>query len=66
MSAIRLATWNVNSINARLEHLLNWLKEENPDIVLLQETKTIDDSFPFEPIEDLGYNVWPGLFRREA
>lgn len=54
---MKIATWNVNSINARLEHLIAWLKEENPDIVLLQETKSINESFPFEQIEDLGYEI---------
>ncbi len=54
---MKIATWNVNSINARLEHLLNWLKEEEPDVVLLQETKSVDEAFPFEQIEDLGYSI---------
>lgn len=53
----RIASWNVNSLNARLEHVMNWLREVKPDIVLLQETKVTDDKFPKEPLEDLGYNV---------
>ncbi|NJO56142.1 MAG: exodeoxyribonuclease III [Rhodospirillales bacterium] len=52
-----IAAWNVNSLNARLTHLLKWLHATSPDIVLLQETKTIDERFPFEPIGDAGYNV---------
>lgn len=52
-----IATWNVNSIKARLEHVLAWLKETAPDIALLQELKCIDEAFPREQIEDLGYNV---------
>ena len=52
-----IATWNVNSIKARLPRVLEWLKEAGPDIVLLQETKTVDDAFPRLEIEDLGYNV---------
>lgn len=54
---MKIATWNINSIRARMEHLLNWLRETNPDVVLLQETKVTDDQFPSEPIEDLGYNL---------
>jgi exodeoxyribonuclease III len=54
---MRIATWNVNSIKARLPRVLEWLKEANPDVVLLQELKTVDDAFPRMEIEDLGYNV---------
>ncbi|MDE3060923.1 MAG: exodeoxyribonuclease III [Pseudomonadota bacterium] len=52
-----LATWNVNSVKARIAHVLDWLKKDNPDIVLLQETKCTDDAFPRMEIEDLGYNL---------
>lgn len=54
---IKISSWNVNSINARIENLLHWLKEENPDIVLLQELKCTEDKFPREVIEDYGYNI---------
>ncbi|NWG25357.1 MAG: exodeoxyribonuclease III [Pseudorhodoplanes sp.] len=54
---MRIATWNVNSIKQRVENLTAWLKERSPDIVCLQETKCVDDAFPREPIEALGYNV---------
>jgi exodeoxyribonuclease-3 len=54
---MRIATWNVNSIKQRMEHLAAWLAERAPDIVCLQETKCIDDAFPREPLEALGYNV---------
>src|SRR3982075_4246255 len=54
---MRIATWNVNSIKQRLENLAAWLQERQPDIVCLQETKCVDDAFPREPIEALGYNV---------
>jgi len=53
----RIATWNVNSVRARLPRVLEWLKEASPDVVLLQETKTVDDNFPRLEIEDLGYNI---------
>ncbi len=54
---MRIATWNVNSIKQRLENLAAWLKERAPDIVCLQETKCVDESFPRETFEALGYNV---------
>src|SRR5690242_5968228 len=54
---MRIATWNVNSIRQRLDHLQTWLKECAPDIVCLQEIKCTDEAFPREPIEALGYNV---------
>ncbi len=54
---MRIATWNVNSIKARLPRVLEWLQEAAPDVALLQEIKVQDEGFPAEPIEDLGYNV---------
>jgi len=54
---VLIATWNVNSVRQRLEGLTAWLKERQPDVVCLQEIKCMDDAFPREPIEALGYNV---------
>ena len=54
---MRIATWNVNSVRQRIEHLVTWLKECSPDIVCLQEIKCTDDAFPRLEIEALGYNV---------
>ncbi len=54
---ISIATWNVNSIRSRLPHLLDWLRTDKPDIVLLQELKCTDDVFPAMEIEELGYNI---------
>jgi exodeoxyribonuclease III len=54
---MRIATWNVNSIKQRLQNLQTWLSERQPDIVCLQETKCVDEAFPREPLESLGYNV---------
>src|SRR5216683_3153338 len=54
---MRIATWNVNSIRQRLDHLLTWLQDCTPDIVCLQEIKCVDEAFPREAIEALGYNV---------
>ncbi|MBL28808.1 MAG: exodeoxyribonuclease III [Rhodospirillaceae bacterium] len=54
---MKIATWNVNSIKARLPNVLDWLKEASPDVVLLQEIKCVDEAFPELEIGDLGYNV---------
>jgi len=54
---MRIATWNVNSIKQRTDSAVAWLKERAPDIVCLQETKCVDEAFPREPFEALGYNV---------
>ncbi|MDC9701234.1 MAG: exodeoxyribonuclease III [Alphaproteobacteria bacterium] len=54
---MKIATWNINGIKARLPNLLLWLKENMPDIVCLQEIKSVEEKFPYEPFEDLGYNV---------
>ena len=51
-----IATWNVNSVRARLPRLLPWLETTRPDIVCLQELKCRDEDFPVGPIEELGYN----------
>ncbi len=52
---MKIASWNVNSIKSRLPHLLAWLKAAKPDVVCLQETKTIEENFPFFEIEAAGY-----------
>ena len=54
---MRIATWNVNSVRARMERLLPWLVEQRPEVVCLQETKCEDPKFPREPLEDLGYQI---------
>jgi exodeoxyribonuclease-3 len=54
---MRIATWNVNSVKQRIENLTAWLAERSPDIVCLQETKCVDEAFPRQPFEGLGYNV---------
>jgi exodeoxyribonuclease-3 len=54
---MRIATWNVNSINARLETVLTWFREASPDVACLQEIKCVDEKFPTEAFESLGYNV---------
>lgn len=54
---MKIVTWNVNSIRARLSNITSWLSQEHPDVVLLQEIKCQNQDFPREAIEDLGYNV---------
>ncbi|HET8729378.1 MAG TPA: exodeoxyribonuclease III [Alphaproteobacteria bacterium] len=54
---MRIATWNINGISARLGVLLKWLEQASPDIACLQEIKCVDDAFPRLEIEALGYNV---------
>lgn len=53
----KIATWNVNSLKVRLPHVLQWLEAERPDVLALQETKTIDENFPVDAIKEAGYNV---------
>lgn len=56
-SVLKIVTWNVNSLKVRLPHLLNFLREENPDIVGLQEIKCEDSAFPLLEIQAAGYQV---------
>ncbi|HYQ71045.1 MAG TPA: exodeoxyribonuclease III [Gammaproteobacteria bacterium] len=53
---MKIATWNVNSLKVRLPHVLDWLAAAQPDILCLQETKTIDENFPVEAIAAAGYH----------
>lgn len=52
-----IATWNVNSVKARLETVVAWLKEASPDVVCFQELKCEDKAFPAQAFEELGYNL---------
>jgi exodeoxyribonuclease-3 len=52
-----VASFNINGVRARLPALLQWLEEAKPDVAVLQEVKSVDEGFPREPIEDLGYNL---------
>lgn len=54
---MRLATWNVNSMNVRLPHVLEWLATVQPDVLCLQETKQEDHKFPYEALRDAGYQA---------
>ncbi|MBB3457467.1 exodeoxyribonuclease-3 [Rhizobium sp. BK313] len=58
---MKIATYNINGVIARLDVLLRWLKEDSPDIVCLQELKTTDDKFPRKELERAGYGaIWHG------
>lgn len=54
---MKIATWNVNSVRQRTEHLLRYLREVAPDVLCLQELKCVDAAFPSMEVEALGYNV---------
>jgi exodeoxyribonuclease-3 len=54
---MKIVTWNINGVRARIGNLLHWLAESKPDIVCLQEIKSADDQFPRMEIEAFGYNV---------
>ena len=54
---MKIVTWNINGVRARLGNLTHWLTESQPDIACLQEIKTVDDQFPRAEIEALGYNI---------
>ena len=57
-SLMRLTSWNVNSVRARITNILEYIKESSPDILFLQEIKTQDESFPYEDFKNIGYNSY--------
>jgi len=57
VAPVRLATWNVNSIRARLDRVTSWIERSDVDVVLMQETKCTDEQFPAMAFEALGYEV---------
>ena len=54
---MKIATWNVNGIKARIDTAKTWLAAASPDIACLQEIKCVDEAFPRQEFEELGYNV---------
>ncbi|HEY7669755.1 MAG TPA: exodeoxyribonuclease III [Hyphomicrobium sp.] len=54
---MKIATWNINGVKARIDSALTWLRQATPDVVCLQEIKSEDQAFPASAFEDLGYNV---------
>ncbi|MDD9332719.1 MAG: exodeoxyribonuclease III, partial [Bartonella sp.] len=54
---MKIATWNIAGIKARHETLCKWLEQNQPDVVCLQEIKSVDENFPRDTIENLGYHI---------
>ena len=52
---MKIISWNVNSVRARINNILNYINQAKPDILLLQEIKTQDENFPYENFKKLGY-----------
>lgn len=53
---MRIATWNVNSVKARQARLLRWLRDHRPDVLCLQEIKTLDEAYPADRVRGQGYD----------
>lgn len=54
---MKITTWNINGVKARIESAVAYLKEASPDVICFQEIKSVDEAFPKGPFEDIGYNV---------
>lgn len=54
---MKFATWNVNSLNVRLPHVMDWLNATQPDVLCLQETKQEDSKFPYQTLREIGYEA---------
>jgi len=54
---MKIATWNINGVKARLDSALTYLRQAAPDVICFQEIKSVDENFPSEAFEELGYNV---------
>ena len=52
---MKIISWNVNSVRARITNIVDYIKQSNPDILLLQEIKTQDENFPYEDFKNIGY-----------
>ncbi|MBF96280.1 MAG: Exodeoxyribonuclease III [Alphaproteobacteria bacterium MarineAlpha9_Bin4] len=57
MNNIKVASWNVNSVRARIDLLINWIKENKPDVLLLQELKAREEDFPYDAFDSFNYNI---------
>jgi exodeoxyribonuclease-3 len=53
---LKIATWNVNSMNVRQPHVIEWLQTHEPDVLVLQEIKQLTEKFPLEALQEIGYN----------
>ncbi len=54
---MKIASWNVNGIRARIDHVVTWIEDNQPDVLALQETKVVDELFPYDAFEALSYSV---------
>ena len=54
---MKIASWNVNGIRARIDHVIAWIEENQPDVLALQETKVVDELFPYGAFESMSYAV---------
>ena len=54
---MRIATWNINGLRARLDYITRWLEDRQPDVVGFQELKTPDELFPHDYFKELGYSA---------
>ena len=57
MSEVKIASWNVNSVRARIDLLLSWISDRDPDVLLLQEIKAREEDFPYEAFDKFEYNI---------
>ena len=57
MSEVKIASWNVNSVRARIDLLLSWISDRDPDVLLLQEIKAREEDFPYEAFDKFKYNI---------
>ena len=55
--SLKIASFNVNSIKMRLPNVINWIDQSEIDIILLQETKTVDENFPFKDFNEIGFDL---------
>ena len=55
---MKISSWNVNSVRARIENIINYLKTSNPDVLMIQEIKTEEKNFPFSEFKVLGYESY--------
>ena len=55
---MKICSWNVNSVRARIENIINYIKDSKPDLLLLQEIKTEEKNFPFNDLKNLGYTSY--------
>ena len=55
---MKISSWNVNSVRARLENIINYLNKSKPEILMIQEIKTEDKNFPYKELDNIGYQSY--------